>query len=233
MVSRRFSLLLIAALAFICPACSAVLHYQPPEPTAASVGTVKTTVLVAAMGSVQTKVDDHLGWSQSYWLPIHWTAEDRAREPLILHRWLAESLASDLRARGYAVQVAPKSGAFQTIEEAHKAGREANTDRVVAIKLRRLGSFTGGYIVIPLVNVMSARLTVDFSVFDAGGKMLVEKTIEERHVSAQGWKILILDSPFDALWGKRWFQKEFPERLMPRVFGQIAAELDAQSVAGR
>ena len=226
----RSSMLIVAILS---TGCSAILHYQAPVSGPAEAGTRSTKrILLADMGSLQSKADDHLGWSQSYWLPIHWSAKDRSRQPLILHRWITESFATDLRARGYSIEVAPQTGQFSTSEEAFKAGRELNADRIVTMKLRRLGSFTGGYLVIPLVNIMSARLEVDFVIFDRGGKKLCEKTIAERHVSAKGWKVLILDSPIDALWGKRWFQKEYPGHLLPEVFQQITAELESPSCAG-
>ncbi len=228
---RPFTLLFIFIL--ILSSCSAPLNYiSTPSLQKFSDKNRLGKIMVSNRGDWREARPDKLGWGFSLFLPLRWHGRFPHDETFTLSGWIAEGLSHDLSALGHPVTKRVEEIDYAPMSNLLAEARSEKCDYLITVHIKEAKLFYAGFTFIPFFTPMRIKLVVMICLYDvSSGLPLWKEDLEHREWVWKGWKVLIVDTPLDALWVKKWLQDIYGEQVVPEINGEaceiIVKKLDS------
>ena len=188
--------------------------------------------MVSNRGDLREVKPDHLGWGFSLFLPLRWHGRFPNEETFSLSGWIAEGLSHDLSVLGHSVTRRVEEIDTIPMSNLLAEARSQECDYLVTVQIEEAKLFYAGFTFVPFYTPMRIKLIVVIRLYDVStGLPLWKEEFERREWAWKGWKVLVIDTPLDALWVKKWLQDIYGEQIVPEINGKageaIAKKLDS------
>ena len=247
--------LLYIFLFYVCALTSCVkyhvLEYNPeaystPERTSDS-----KRIKIVDIGTGPHMTPYHIGTGISYWLPIinrsgetarkpgkarssftpteNWQPEQKAHpEPWRIPTFIARSLSRRLLDIGHQTSSESVENFNELFSSGKLAEKYAQHDYLVTTRVVRNNVFYWGYLLIPCVQPVQAKIGIDVKIYKFPFKEEGDPFVVDKHkVQWRFFKPLILDSILDGLFfGRGAIKSVYTNGVIPEAISEAASHVD-------
>ena len=192
-----------------------MLKYNPAGMVTCG-NSVPVNLLVANVSATNNK---RLASGFSYWIYVKWEND----VPLSQH--IANAVFLELRSSELPADIL-SAGASRSVDTALAQARKTRSTHVVLISEVSSSMFYAGYLIIPLVSLVSYEVYYQVELYDLStDKRIFIKEYEVDGLTLKGWKPILLDSVYDFLWVPSWIYEIYNEKMIGHTVYKVVGDI--------